>query len=281
MYSDDNEVTFNNDIVDDVNFDDDMIDLDGDTDNNEADEAERANELNNEENTVDEKADVHLDSESSNSSNSSNEDNETSNENSEDEHFSLYIIIDKYNPNLLSYLRGYGLKVAKIFKNINDAKDTMLVQIGKSRLVVIETGTGRFTNMAARKNLVDLMGICDEDYTRISVFYTDSLVKSEVSNTEEVEDKKIDWHKYRSTVEVLAVLLQANKTEHYDYCDSDIDKDTTTEFNKIMLNSKGIDVKEAKAEHIGMPLFQADDIRINMANAVESESDIPGYKVKI
>lgn len=119
----------------------------------------------------------------------------------------LYAIIDKQIDGLLNYFRNFGINVSKIFYNIKDARDALLMQIEPSKIIVIDTGTGRFANMAARKDLIDLMGISDEE-NHTTVFYSDSIIKTEVEYTKEVKDKQIEWVKYNSTAGVVAYLLQ-------------------------------------------------------------------------
>lgn len=191
----------------------------------------------------------------------------------------LYIVTDKYNPGMLSYFRNYGVKVSNIFSNIDDAKDTILMQVGSSRLIILDTGTGRFTNMASRKSLVDLMGICDED-TGISVFYTDSIIKSEVLTTEGVEDRLIDWYKYRSTADVLATLLQKSKTETYIYDSDEVDENI--ENSETILDLKGLTVNCTKSMDLGSPSIKPEEILLHMVNGSESdEGTIKGYKIRI
>lgn len=191
----------------------------------------------------------------------------------------LYIIIDRKIHGLLGYFRNYGVNVSKIFTDIAEARNTMLMQTELSRLVVIDTGTGKFTNMASRRELVDLMGICDED-TKISVFYTDSVIKSEISSAAEVDDKHIDWSKYKSTAVVLALLLQKTKLENYCVYEED-DEEDQLEFSDSFLDITGLPVKTLKSIDIGEPTLREEEIRINMSREAIGDSGLPGYKIKV
>lgn len=190
----------------------------------------------------------------------------------------LYAIIDKYNPSMLDYFRGYGVKISKIFTNIAEIRDAMLIQTNISRLVIIDTGTGRFTNMSSRNALIDLIGVSDSD-TRISVFYTDSIIKTEVSISSAVEDKNIEWLKYRSTADLLANLLQKTKTENYIY-DSNLENETTESIDNS-LDFKGLSVKCEKQIDLGLPTIQPDEIRINMVENQSEEGVLEGYNIKV
>lgn len=130
--------------------------------------------------------------------------------NNDDNAYVLYLIVDKPIDGMLEYFRNYGIKVSRIFSNIKDARDTLLMQIEPTKVVVIDAGTGRFANMAARKDLIDLMGISDED-NKTTVFYSDLIIKSEVEYSPEVQSKSMEWVRYQSTAHVVAHLLQNKK----------------------------------------------------------------------
>ena len=61
----------------------------------------------------------------------------------------LYLIIDKPVHGILKYIRESGLKVSNMFSNIKEAKDAVLMQTEPTRIVVVDTGTGRFTTPSA------------------------------------------------------------------------------------------------------------------------------------
>lgn len=191
----------------------------------------------------------------------------------------LYIIIDRPIHGLLSYFRSYNVNVSKVFTDIAEARNTMLMQTELSRLVVVDTGTGKFTNMASRRDLVDLMGICDEE-TKISIFYTDSVIKSEISSAEEIDDKHIEWFKYKSTAVVLANILQKTKLENYCIYEDD-EEDDNTELDSTFLDFKGLPVKTLKTIDIGEPTLREEELRMNMSREAIGDSGIPGYKIKL
>lgn len=189
----------------------------------------------------------------------------------------LYIIADKAQPGLTGYYRNYGVNVTKIFTNISEARDTLLMQIEPFRVIVIDSGTGRFTNIGSRRELIDLLGICDVD-TRISVFYTDSAIKADVELSDEVEDKEISWYKYKSTPDVIAHILQNRDKENYiidsdDYIEEEVDE--------LILDIKGARVPVGKDTDLGLPGITPDDILYNMMENTSEEGIIPGYKIKL
>ena len=189
----------------------------------------------------------------------------------------LYVIADKAQVGMTSYCRNYGANVSKVFTNIAEARDNLLMQIEPFRVIVIDSGTGKFTNMGARKELIDLLGICDVD-TRITVFYTDSAIKTDVELADEVEDKEINWYRYRSTPDVVAHILQNSKKENYILDSSDIDEEDT---DITILNVTGLPGKEGKKLDLGKPSITPDDVIFNMMNNNSTEGLIQGYEIKL
>ena len=151
------------------------------------------------------------------------------------------------------------------------------MQVEPFRVIVIDSGTGRFTNMGARKELIDLLGICDTD-TRITVFYTDSAIKTDVELSDEVEDKKINWYKYRSTPDIVAHILQNSEKENYIL---DANSNDNIVVDESILNIKGLSVKEGKKIDLGKPSITPGDIIFNMVNNKSTEGELPKYDIKI
>jgi len=189
----------------------------------------------------------------------------------------LYIVADKANVGMTSYCRNYGANVSRVFTNIAEARDSLLMQVEPFRVIVIDSGTGRFTNMGARKELIDLLGICDVD-TRITVFYTDSAIKTDVELSDEVEDKKINWYKYRSTPDIVAHILQNSEKENYIL---DANSNDNIVVDESILNIKGLSVKEGKKIDLVKPSITPDDIIFNMVNNKSTEGELPKYDIKI
>jgi len=201
------------------------------------------------------------------------------NERSQDkDNYILYLIADKTFPGMLSYFRYYGLKVTKIFSNIEEAKDTLLMQIEPCKIVVVDSGTGKFTSISARRSLIDLLSISDET-NKVSVFYTDSIIRSEAKNEISIEEKDITWHKYRSTADVLANLLQNLIKEHYVY---DIKDAEEVDKSEELLTFQGASFKHVEPMKIGLPSLKLFEILQHESdNAAGAEGELPGYKIKI
>lgn len=188
----------------------------------------------------------------------------------------LYIIMDKSNPSTLQYYRECGINVSKIFTNINDAKDTLLMQINPVKILIVDTGTGRFSAMGSRKELLDLMGICDED-ARISVYYTDTVIKSEVEYNESFEERNIHWHRFKSNTDVVAHLLRNVGKENYIYDNED--KDKVSETPEGILDFTGFKFDEPKQINIGEPSITLNDIKVHMVDNESTEDEIESYNI--
>lgn len=188
----------------------------------------------------------------------------------------LYIIMDKSNPSTLQYYRECGVNVSKIFTNINDAKDTLLMQINPVKILILDTGTGRFSAMGARKELIDLMGICDED-ARISVYYTDTVIKSEVEYNDSFEERNIHWHRFKSNTDVVAHLLRNNGKETYIYDNED--KDKIKEIPENVLDFTGFKFDEPKQFNIGESSITLNDIKVHMVDNNSTENEIESYNI--
>ena len=192
-----------------------------------------------------------------------------------EENKTLYIITDKDNINLINYYRGYGLNVSNIFTNLDDARNATVMSIEKIRLVIIETGTGKFTSIAARKDLLDIAGLANDDIN-ISIFYTDNIVKKEIEYDASVDISKVKWYKYRSTADVLANMLQYSKKYKENYILDAMAQKTKDKDENILEFKGGTD--KYKSSDLGSPLLSLKDIILHHENEDESE-EIEAYNV--
>ena len=123
---------------------------------------------------------------------------------------SLIILIDKKLPNLQESLVDRGLNVSTVYNDIEDIKIGLLMQSGNCRVVVIESGLGVFTTVTMREEIKDLLGMCNGDDKKLTVFYTDSVIKSDSIKTP--VGKQIDWNLYTTMADVIAKLKEYNET---------------------------------------------------------------------
>ena len=122
----------------------------------------------------------------------------------------LYIIIDKKLQGIVEYFKGLGIEVSGVFYSIDEARRVVLLQPKNSRLVIVDTGLGLFSNINARKDIMDIVGICDEN-NKITVFYTDTALKTDLNKESNKLNLDIDWHEYKNTAHIAAILLSYNE----------------------------------------------------------------------
>ena len=187
----------------------------------------------------------------------------------------LYIITDRHLPNMLQYYRERGVNVSNIFDNIEDARSALILNIEKSRLVILDTGMGQFSNMGTRRQIIDLIGISDEE-NRISVYYTDSVIKSEVEYSDEVMGREISWHKYKSTADVVAHILK-HKNEHY-VLDFNADKDGS-DSKPVYMDRPGFKVDIGKVPVLGTMAFTSKDVMRHLDEESAEVMQLEAYEV--
>ena len=215
----------------------------------------------------------------------SNQTSEQSNGNSIKREYVLYIVTDKQADGLLSYFRYYGLKVSKVFNNIKDASEAVVMSMTPCKVVVMETGRGKFTSVSNRKSLMEVLSLGaetsngDDDYNNeVEIFYTDSIVKAEAKNSVEFDYRKLKWHNYSTTAVVLATLLQELKEETYVY--EYEDKEEIDKSNKV-LEFKGVPAKTGERMDIGLPALRLFEIIDHEGDNITDDESLPGYKIRV
>ena len=166
-----------------------------------------------------------------------------------DNELALYILTERYIPDLAEKAAKCGLYINGIFNNIEETKVAMLIETRPSRLVIVVSGLGKFTRTTTRQELVDLIGLCDVD-KKVTVFYTDSLIKSEVQKVLTRRQGSISWYYYKGTMDVLEKLLELGEK----YIKVDIKESSgTPDYNKLNYIGKPVEleVDEAKIERGG------------------------------
>lgn len=118
----------------------------------------------------------------------------------------LYVVTDRLTYGLLDYMRNCGLNVANIYDNIDTVRNMMIMQMQPLRIVVIDSGTGKFITPTIRKDLIDMIGMADEDID-FTIFYTDSIIKSNTIEEVGKDSKNIEWFEYESTSVCVANIM--------------------------------------------------------------------------
>lgn len=128
---------------------------------------------------------------------------------------SLFVLTDKLTPHTLAFARDSGLAVSNIFTSVDDLKSLLMTTFGVTRIVVVDSGTGRFVAPATRKDLIDAIGMADDD-VKFTVFYTSNLLKEDAKNTLTDNSANVEWVPYKCTSVCVAVMLM-HKAEEYVY----------------------------------------------------------------
>lgn len=116
----------------------------------------------------------------------------------------LLMLTEKELPDMRMFFHNKGFDISELYTDIEEAKIGMLMQSGICRLVVVESGRGRFTTTSMREEVKDLLGMCDGMNKRVTVFYTDSLLKTD--NTSKLKRSKVNWEQYKGTQNIVNVL---------------------------------------------------------------------------
>lgn len=168
----------------------------------------------------------------------------------------LYMIIDKPIDGMLQYFRSYGLNVSKIFSNIADARNALMMQVNPARIVIVDTGNGSFNSMSARKQVIDIMGLGDDE-NKITIFYSDTNLKSEIEASKEIQKKALTWYKYKTTAHLLACMLQSKDCNYIS--DGGYRDASSIVANLDQTFWKNINFKDTE-EHNLLPIINSSDI---------------------
>lgn len=272
--------------LDDFDFENDDFDIIDDTDKitaedliKEREQQTVQNAISNYDKAIDEQQEIEEESVNVNADlevNTANIDNQQKVKESETpaKKYILYVLTDRLTSNSLQYFRSAGLPVTRIFNNIDDIRDELIMLLDPCRLVIIETGLGKFTSVNSRKDIIDMLGISDED-NKIAVFYTDNALRADARESLDDAYKRIDWFKYSSTAETVARLLLMKEQYIDKYKPSDNDLETEEDIlNRVALN---INTKKSKITMAG-PGITIEQIAKNLDS--DEYEHLKEYKVK-
>lgn len=164
--------------------------------------------------------------------NSNKENNDkTEVNNKSNEKIVLYFLLEREINRIYEYAKKLGITIKKCFTDIEEAKVEFIMENRDAHIVIIESGQGKFINTNNRKELIDLLSICDGTSKKITVFYVNSVIKAETLKKIGRKNKDIQWIKYINTARAIKDIAKLG--EHY-YQETDYDEDTE---DKILDNS--------------------------------------------
>lgn len=129
-------------------------------------------------------------------------------EEEEDEDVVVYLVIDRQVTGLINYFRECGINISNIYNSIEGIRNKLIRQYGLAcRIIIADTGLGKFTTTKIRQEIIDLLGACDEN-NKFTVFYTDSVLKMDAIGVIGKNKSGIDWFKYTSTIDMVVNILK-------------------------------------------------------------------------
>ena len=126
----------------------------------------------------------------------------------------LYLLVEVQKQGLIQYFHENGVEVYFISTSVDDIIDELLLEESPMRLVVIDSGRGKFDDKKVLESIEGLIEIvCDMGY--VSMFsntnYFNTVKKRAVNNNKERENK-IEVFKASGAVDVLSHLQEYNET---------------------------------------------------------------------
>lgn len=187
----------------------------------------------------------------------------------EKEKIVLYVITDREPDRILSYFRAHGIYVAKVFNSIEDARNKILMLDSKCRIVVIETGLGMFSSMKMKKELIDMLGICDEN-NHVSVYYADTSIKSETLKELGKQKKSINWNRYNN---IYSVVKDLSNIETEEYIQREDDDEEQSLEEEQMKRFKGVEVNTTQHEKIEIEIVKNVSIPDIIKNTINTDME--------
>lgn len=185
-----------------------------------------------------------------------------------------YLVTDRPVHGLINYFRECGINISNIYTSIKSARNTILMQTEPCRIIISDTGLGKFTTTRTRQELIDMIGICDEN-NKVTVFYTDSVLKVDSVKELGKDNIGIDWHKYTGTINMAVNILNYNEEYILDDAADDPDdvpnEDALDGFNGL---SSGIEMAERIISSV-----QTENIVKEMLE--DTEGLLPNYDVNL
>lgn len=181
---------------------------------------------------------------------------------------SLIILCEAVKNGIVQYFADNGIKIRNVLTSIEDTKIEVMTVQGPCRLVIVESGTGKFITQEARRDICDLLGLSD-DNTHATVFYTNSAIKTTIRNeSKNMKLVDVDYVEYGSMLTVLDKLLEYNET--YVYGGADDEKES------IGLEYKGQQLEDILEDNVFREEFKDEQVVGN----IEGEESIQQFETK-
>lgn len=123
----------------------------------------------------------------------------------------LIMLVERCIPDIKNYFSKFGIEIEQVYTDIEEAKIGMLIQSGKARIVIVDSGLAHFTTTAMRAEVKDLLGLCDGEDKFGTVFYTDTILKSDNTKGRK-STNAVDWEEYTGTQGIIEKLKKYKET---------------------------------------------------------------------
>lgn len=124
---------------------------------------------------------------------------------------SLIILCEEIKNGVVDYFADNGIQIKCMFTSISDTTFEVMKSEGDCRIVIIESGTGKFITQDSRHEICDLLGVGSSN-AKASVFYSNSALKNTIkSESKNIKLIEVDFTPYTSILTVLNKLSEYNE----------------------------------------------------------------------
>ena len=184
----------------------------------------------------------------------------------------LYLLSEKKIPNIIEFAYNMGLPLKTCFYDIFEARMAMITESRPMRLIVMEQGLGKFTNVLNRRELAEIVSLCDK-YKKAYIFCCDKSLKKDISEEYKVEfrSKDVIWDNYEG---VYSALLKVKKLgERYVVFKDRVDENVGEVERALRFTGERVENRVDTERFSGVPFFfEQEDI---------TTGSIEGFRVEI
>lgn len=187
----------------------------------------------------------------------------------------LYILSERNIQGLAQFAENEGVLIEEQFTSIEDVKIRIVLEQNPIRLVVIESGLGRFSSSANRDEIVDLVGVCSTENKSATMFITDSAIKTSCIQSLGRKIPNVTWEKFETTASVIDYIKKLGE----EYIRTNSERILIVE-NQRGLKYKGVEVSTENSGFIETSNSPNYTILENI-KSIDNEESIVKFKVKI
>lgn len=196
----------------------------------------------------------------------SNTENKHSDKENTDKELDLFILCDNATNKFKEYIQETEIGAATVYSDIDKARDELMLEFDAYRLVIVDTGTGKFSGIAQRIDIVDILGMMDDGCTA-SIFYTDEALRADIKQHIGKNTNKIGMTRYNGTADMILEITRLGekytgkyKAEHEEVKEHNIIVRKSKANDRFLYGSKLIEHKEiASSIHDGEEIKSFND----------------------